>query len=92
MPGSTKPMPGLAIVGLCPYRRQPKPRRAVGATAAAGDQAAPPESLEQAERAIAQHIAFTGEAIDRRDTPVIITPVDDAATLRQRVQHALFKL
>ncbi len=80
----------LSIIELRPHRCQPQSRCAIGATGLAGDQAPPPEPLEQRQRAIGKHIAFTRKAIDLRNPAAIIAAVDNATTLRQRVKHALF--
>ena len=47
--------------------------------------------MENRQRAIGQHMAFTREAIDRDDVAGIVTPVDDTPALRQHVEHALFE-
>lgn len=79
------------VIQLRPDGGQPQPSHAIRRTADRRDQAAALELPEQAERAVAQHMAVAGEAIGRDDMAGRgAAAVLDAPALRQRVQHALF--
>jgi hypothetical protein len=83
-------MSSLLIVVLCAHGSQSQSRDAIGASAAAFDQAAPLQFPEEVHRAIGEAIAIAIPAIDF-DDPAVISDVLDASALCKTVQHALFE-
>lgn len=77
------------VVQLRPHRGEAEAGDAVGLAAVAGDQPAPLQPAEQAERAIGEAMPVAGEAVGGDDPPGLVAQMADHAALRQRVKHAL---
>ena len=80
-----------AIVELCADRAQARLRDAVWHTVLRRNEAAAAEALEQTEAAAFKDVAVARDAKRLDQTTVFIALVTDHATLRQHVQHALFR-
>ena len=83
-------MPASAVIELRPDAGEAEPRDAVGRTVVRGDQPAPLQAQEYAQRTVAQAVAVAIVAI-RRHEAAVLSRMFDMAALRQHVQDALLQ-